>query len=178
MRICPSRWFFTTVVLASLYTNSQAQKNCYFKPDAQKITRNENLSFFLSKLQAGQFSVDNNKNKIPRYVREQLTCLIGDSLLANPNEKWNSSDVDYGDNVATRQLVFFAQTDGVFVIVYSHGGIVISNKIVLMRFFGEKLVDLWSGKSSEEILNLKGLLGYLQENKNKPGVLNYEMLDY
>jgi hypothetical protein len=157
--------------------NAIAQPNCYFKPDANKILNNKNLDFYLAKMQSDKFKVGNNKNRLPHFVREQLTCLIGDSLLADPNEMWNPSDArNIGD--VTRQLVFFAESNGIYILVYRHGGFIVSNKIILMRYKDKKLVDLWSGQSSGDLPDIKELSSYLQKNRNTKDVLNYNTLSY
>jgi len=157
------------LVALLMLNNSYCQTDCYFKFDTMKVLRNENLDFFINKLQTDSFNIGHDKHKIPLYIRKQLTCLLGDSLIANPNEDWQSSDVVFSepDKVVWRQLVFFAQSNSVFFIVYLHGGIGVSTHLVLMNFRNKKMIDFWSGWGLRDITNVKKAVEYMKHNRKK-----------
>jgi hypothetical protein len=177
--------FHLIVIVSLLFSWAiNAQTNCYFKVDKNKILRNENLDIFIHKMQTDSFTISRDKRKIPAFVREQFNCLIDDSLLANPGEEWNNSDVHFiakGKPETTRQLAFYAQSKDVFIIGYLQGGIGIFHHVIFMLFWDKRLVDLWScepGFDLKQVKNVKNILNYIQENRNKKYMLNGDYLGY
>ena len=115
---------------------------------------------------------------MPGYIREQLTCLIGDSLLANPNEYCNLGCVISGPGEIRRQLMFFAQNKEVAIILYRHGGFVTRTLMIFMNFKETTLIDLWSGLGDQNLTTVKSVLKYIEENRNKHGNLHPDHQDY
>jgi hypothetical protein len=183
--------FSTTVIFLLYGIVVTAQINCDFKVDKEGILNNLNLDAFVHKMQANTFTFSHDKNKIPAFVREQFKCLIRDpstpidTLLANPGEKWNSTDVimdnENGKPLPFRQLAFYAESKEIKIIGYSIGGIGTIRTVIFMRFLGHKLVDVWSFHPRcdlRQFKTIKSILKYIDENRTKKAGLNFGYISY
>jgi hypothetical protein len=155
----------------------RAQTNCYYKVDEKRILDNLNLDVFVRKMQTDSFKFSQDKHTIPAYVREQFDCLTRDTLLANPGEEWNSTDVHHiveGQPETTRQLVFYAESKEVMIIGYQKGGIVVFPKVLFMRFLDKRLVDVWlfCPDDISQFKTVKSIEKYVEENKSEENRLN------
>ena len=163
---------FSIILLLVVSMTLAAQTNCYFKPDKERILRNKNLNYFLNNTR-DSFKISYEVKDIPGYIREQINCLMDDTLLANPNEAYASGCVIY-EGVPRRQLVFHAINSSNFIIVYHHGGFVLSTRALFMRFTNTKLVDVWVGGVDYEIKNTKELVDYIRKQQKAMMDIGYE----
>lgn len=161
--------FIIILLLSAICVNAQVK--CPFKVDKDKILADRNLDYFINRIKSDSFEISKNKYRMPSYLREQLACLIGDTLIANPGESWNSSDVYEAGPEVRRQLVFYAKSKDIVVFVYHIGGIAVTTRMIFMLFWDKRLVDLWEGHCDYYVKNLKDILKYIEmERKSKYGL--------
>jgi len=160
-------------IVASVH--SQAQKP--FQLNGQKILRNENLDFFVVKLQTEHFIKFNTKDKIPSFIKEQLP-FINDSSIANPDEYYNATDAVMNDRLPWRQIQYGAISNDVLIVYYKKGGVASNDIILLVSFVENKVGDVWISHSyCENINSVSSVLDCININF-KDKAIESQILDY
>jgi hypothetical protein len=165
--VAAMRCFLLSVLLVLSVLNVRAQKDCYFKIDKRKIVENKNLDFFISRMQSDSFILYNDVAQIPSYIRAQISCLVRDTLFANPDMPYAAGCTNpLGWPV--RQLVFGALRNDIFILVYRKGGFVSLTKMIFFQFKDGRLLDLWTDRCYDyNVNNVGGVLKDIQETKKK-----------
>jgi len=155
--------------------NGQAQKP--FQLNDQKILRNENLDYFVVKLQTEHFIKFNTKDKIPSFIKEQLP-FINDSSIANPNEEYNATDVVLNEHLPWRQIRYGAISNDVLVLYYDKGGFASTNVVMLISFGNDIVKDVWISHSyCENINSISSVLDCININF-KDKAIESQILNY
>lgn len=124
---------------------------------------------------------------IPYFIRTFLDSLTGEFLIANPNEKWESTDVrnigiiieqendlKLKDNalisnkpkqLPNRLLHLFCWNDEIAALVYSKGGFNCSRIIVFFEYHGQEITNIFLTYAKDEIKNKRDLVYYLRFEK-------------
>jgi hypothetical protein len=164
------------LLLSLLITKSTlSQKTCDFQIDTTRILANQNLDSLLAELRIDSFKITNNKKDIPKFIKKQLDCYVHGFRIANPDQPYNSTDVIIR-NLPGRQLTFLAKSDDLFVMQYDMGGIVRSSHLLLVKYHGSKIVDLWKGICLQKISSIEDAVGYLELNRKKEWGLNTNII--
>jgi hypothetical protein len=96
-------------------------------------------------------------SKIPSGVRKEIKRFYKNGfVLANPKEKFQSTDVVEGRNLKDRRLVFSAACMKEFILVYEHGGYAYHKHLILLneengKWKIVKNINAGKAKSIEEI---------------------------
>ena len=151
------------------------QENCNFKIDKHKILSNLNLDKFVMELQNDNFEIHYDKKFIPDNLIKSLVCLNGDFSIANPKERYQSNCVT-NKKLPKRKLILLLKSKNNIVVTYFCGGFVTSVHILFLRFNNEKILDLWSGSSTEKLSSKEDILRYIKENRNKKNGLNSSVI--
>jgi len=152
--------------------------NYKFVIDQQKILKNENLPKLIDKLKISQLQTINDVNRIPTQVLNFLNGVDNEFSIANPNDKWNATDVIADKNLPHRKLLYFGNGKNIALLTYNLGGIGMSTKILIFEFDKEKVTDFWCGSVLVDLKNKEQTLKYLQENMNKEWGLNTNILSF
>ena len=169
---------FTAILSLTFSLNAWGQGNCIFKIDTAKILANRSLTSYLLALQSDTFMVTNNKKDIPRFIKRQLNCLTHGFSMANPDKKYQATDV-VGWRIKPlprRQLVFLAKSNHILVLTYYIGGIGRSNHLLLIKFKDKKILDFWTGSCLNGMETKQGIIDNINQNRHKVGRLNSNMI--
>jgi Fe-S cluster assembly iron-binding protein IscA len=159
--------YFIIIFFLTLPFNSVGQNNCGITVDTSKILLDENLDSFLSYLQTESFQTYSDKKKLPVFIKQQLNCLTKDKFsLANPNEKYRCCCTS-SDKLPRRKLLFFSTSQDVFLITYLTGGIGVSTNILMFKFQGDKIIDLWTGYGFPEFKSKEEVIKHIKQNRKK-----------
>ncbi len=150
------RKFILILLIVSI--NSYGQK-CGFEIDKQNIIENKDLDYFLEKFEKEKFEITNKKESIPKHINKQLKCLANGFTIANPNKKYQSSDVVYGSKkLADRGLVFLAKSENTLILYYGiSSGPGISSKYLFIDYDSKGIRKLWCGNELGIYRNMKTL---------------------
>jgi hypothetical protein len=133
-----------SIWLLTLYS-ANAQKNCYYKIDTQKVMNCENLAYLVHKLETEKFTVGWDLSKLPLHVKKQLNCFDISFVRENPGVP------DWIYVPHERKLYFYALNDDLFLLTYYKGHFGVgSAHILIMRFENKHLVDLFNGYKGSE----------------------------
>jgi len=171
------RKVFITILILQFALIANAQSDCYYKLDKEKILANKNLDIFFKKLETDSFIIWNDKDKIPAYIMKQFNCISDNAKLANPSEKFEENDFVTDSTLPGRQLIFCAKSKNLFVLTYVHGGLAEHIHIVLMEFEKEKLVDVWCGVNIDELKDIKEIISFIKNNRDKEDGLNTNIIE-
>jgi hypothetical protein len=149
------RCWLTIISLLCFVWAANAQTDCYFKIDEEKVgVYNEHLDYFVKKFQRDTFVVSTDKNLIPEYVQRQLYCIFKDTI-ANSNEEYQAT-CTVTDHLPWRRLNFFASSKNIYLINYNKGGFGVWTGIIIMEFAKQgivvndelKLIKVWMNQGS------------------------------
>ncbi len=143
-----------------------------------EIFDNKNLPSLIQKLEKTELTTKNDKAKIPEIILNFLNSLSNDFSIANPNEKWNATDVIIDKDLPRRKLIYFGEGKNIALMSYYSGGIGKSTKILIFEFDNEKIIDFWSGNVLVDFDNKNEILEFLKNNTNKRWALNSNILSY
>ena len=116
-------------VFCSIFCNCLfAQEQCPFQGNIQSIMPGTGVESVFFRLQSKEFSVSHDKGDIPPILIEQIKCGLGDFLLANSNEYWNSS------SEFTSKLMMHAKSDGILALAYLHDDGTIGTHIWIIQY--------------------------------------------
>ncbi|MDB5276127.1 MAG: hypothetical protein JWR61_1082 [Ferruginibacter sp.] len=159
--------YFILLLFLTLSYNSFGQNNCGVTVDTIKILLDENLDTFLSDLQSESFQSYTDKKKLPAFIKQQLDCLTKDKFsLANPNEDYRCCCTSSG-KLPSRKLLFFSTSKDIFLITYLTGGIGISTSILMFKFQGDRIIDLWTGYGFPEFKSKDDVIKHIKLKRKK-----------
>ncbi|HMC86592.1 MAG TPA: hypothetical protein VKI61_13790 [Chitinophagaceae bacterium] len=151
------------------------QKNCDYKIDTAKILLNENLDSFLFKIKQETFSVSHDKKDIPSFIKKQLDCWTRNFSIGNPKETFNATDI-YDEKLPDRQLLFLAVNTELFIMTYLRGGFGEQTHMLFIKFHSNRIVDLWTGVSLQDLKSKNEVLDYIKTHRNKDWGLNTNII--
>ncbi len=155
------------VFILSFTNKLEAQRQCGFEIDSVAIYFDQNLDTLLAFLKKDNFIDYQNKNNIPKLIKDQLDCITGDFSMANPKEAFRCCCTS-PDSLPLRKLLFLGISPNLIVISYIKGaGIVESPYILLVRYHDKKIVDLWNATPFALLNSRKEIVRYI--NKNRSG---------
>lgn len=157
---------------------AQRKNDCNITINEERILNNDNLDFFLKKLQRDSFITSIKQEEIPYFIREKLFCLI--DTLANPDEEWQSGCMVFDERIPDRHLIFWGinKQEDIFVISYLTGGIGVNTKIMMMRLTDQgikinkqkNVSDFWVGQTSFKGKTIIEMEEYLNKNRYFDGL--------
>lgn len=147
-----------------------AQRNCNFQIDTLKIRLSENLDTFVLKLQTEKFTTYNNKDAIPKSVKETLDCLTKKFSIANPNQEYACCCTS-SDRLPRRKLIFLSKSKDMLVMTYLTGGFATSTHLLFVQFDDEKIIDLWTSYCPENFKSNKDIIKFAKQIRDK-GIIN------
>jgi len=171
-------------ILGTLFTmHVFGQHGGSFKIDSARIYLDENLDGFLSDLKLGKFVESNEIGSIPVGIKKQLDSLAGDFSIASPNADYRCCCTS-SRKLPLRKLGYLSKSNHLLVMTYLTGGVGVSTHILLIRFNGDMIRDMWIAdcladlKSRGEIIRFIGvhwpsldedlsLKGFLQDELRK-----------
>ena len=136
---------------------------------------NENLDKFILKLQTESFTTFNNKNAIPKEIKDILDCLTKKFSIANPDQEYACCCTS-SDKLPQRKLIYLSKSQNTLVMTYFTGGWGVMTHLLLIQFDQDKITDLWSGSCNENIKSNQDIIKYLNDNRNKHWGLNSNMV--
>ncbi len=137
-----------------------------------------NINGLIKKIDQNDFIENTDCKAIPQFIKLLINSRIGDFVIANPNENWNSSDVIMSDWIPvykknkygtltvsykqskpypSKQLNFFGKCGNMAILAYSQGGDYLSRILLLFEFDGTTNDNVYRAFISDEI-NSKGEL--------------------
>lgn len=155
---------------------SQDKDNYYI--DSSVILNNKNLPELIIELESEKLITKNDKNKIPKFISNFLKSTVDEFSIANPDEKWNASDIVIDKKIPRRKLIYFGEGKNMVLMTYNVGGIGKSTKILIFKFNKEKIEDFWSGTVLVDLKNKEEIIKYINQNINKEFGLNSNILYY
>ena len=159
--------YFILFLFLTLSNNSFGQNNCGVTVDTIKILLDENLDTFLSDLQSESFQTYTDKKKLPAFIKQQLECLTKDKFsLANPNEDYRCCCTS-SEKLPRRKLLFFSTSRDIFLITYLTGGVGVSTTILMLKFQGDKIIDLWAGYGFPNFKSKDEVIRHIKKNRYK-----------
>ena len=110
----------------------------------------------------------NDKNKIPMEIKDFFSAFEGKDLnIANPNEKFNLTDIKQYQNAPFRQLRLLEKKNNLWRLVYIQGGIGKSYCFYEFKIQGDTISNIRSGNSLENIETNDSLEYYIKKDKVK-----------
>jgi hypothetical protein len=135
------------------------------KIDGKVISENKNLSSFIHDLQTSRLSISYKVDLIPAFIRSFLQQLTNDKFtIANPGKDWNCC-CDRNDELPNRQILCLGNGNGLFFINYLTGGIGEIGHVILIKYNGDNITDLWFGDAGECPKTEYSTIQYLLKNK-------------
>jgi len=153
------------------------QRNCSYIIDTARILHNKNLDSFLSEIKKDSFKISYDKKDIPSFIKKQLDCLAHKFSLANPDERYQATDV-ITKKLPWRQLQFLALSDSIMILDYLSGGFAEQAHVVFVKFQNDKIIDLWSGRGFYYPKSIKEILDYIEMFKDKENALNSKKISF
>ncbi len=144
------KFIFIILLFSSLCTYSQSQDSLLVKD----ILKSYNC-----------FKTSYNKQSISKEFRVKWEKYFNDNFkIVNPNRKFASTDNANILNLflPTRQLIFSAKCDNLFMIVYNQGGRGFSEVLILYDKLNDKAMYLTIAQNTK---SLKDVLELLSKNK-------------
>lgn len=165
------------IVMAFILQDTAAQTTCPIKYDEGKIISNSGLYPIIESIQKDSFYVTRDKKDIPDMLQKQLVCMSPDFKLANPDEECALGCVHSDSTIPTRQLLFYAESNSMSVLLYIKGGgiasfvnmVVIRYKQVNYRIDcnDRPVIDFWFGSIGDYSESIQQLRSYLKEHANE-----------
>lgn len=146
--------YISLIIFLLLSSHVHSQNACNYSLDSIKVNYKKNEDSLLAKIQQDSFAVSYNKKDIPKLIKKKLKCLSQWFALANPNEKYNATDVIIGHR-PSRQLIFMAKSANIFIITYNHGGLGWHQDIFIAQFNGNTITQIWTSAVIGDLNNFK-----------------------
>lgn len=119
------------------------------------------------------WTIYNDKNKLPVEIKEFLNSYNHREFeIANPNEKFNTTDVMQYKNAPFRQLRLLENKNDIWRMVYVQGGIGKSTHFFEFEIQGDTISNIKKGYSFENIETNDSLEYYI-----KKGKVNFEKIN-
>src|ERR1041384_473180 len=151
-------------------------KRCGYALDTAGILENRRLDTFLRILRSEQLTTYHEKKFIPPFIRRGLDCITGGFSLADPGEEFQIGCV-ITKELPRRRLVFLALGKSMMSMVYQTAGWGSSNHILLVRFDGSTITDIWTGLCSDAMLTSAEMVDVITARMNKEWGLNTNIID-
>jgi hypothetical protein len=159
-------------ILGSIFTiNVLGQKSNSFKIDSARINLDENLDGFLTDLKSGKFVESNEIGEIPVGIKRQLDSLAGGFSIANPNGDYRCCCTS-SEKLPLRKLVYLSKSNHLLVMTYLTGGVGVSTHILLIRFKGDTITDMWFADCLADLKSRAEIIRYINKNRKVPGYLH------
>jgi|SRR5579859_3070104 len=162
---------YTLILVLASTLSGIGQKNCNCVVDTERILLNVDLDHFLSSLKNEAFTGSVQKNKIPKFIIDQLDCLTQGFSLANPNQDYQCCCTS-PHNLPKRKLLYLAKSKNIFVMTYLTGGIGVETHLLLIEYSGEKIERLWSGFIDLDLKSPDKIASYIRGHRYKEWGLN------
>ncbi len=121
-------------------------KEDIFKLDTIALLTNKNLDYLTTEVENAELKESKSISDIPVFIFEALNNWAHDSFsIANPGEKWQVSDIVGYPYLPWRQLVYLGVGSNIMLMAYYRGGVGVSEKMVIVKYENEKIIDFWAG---------------------------------
>jgi hypothetical protein len=132
------------------------------------IALNKYLDSLVMILEKTELKESDNTADIPFFFRQRFNDLTNDNFsIANPGEEWQISDVIFDDTLPWRQLAYLGVGKNIILISYYHGGIGVSNNVIIVRHKDKKILDFWSGYVFGNIESKNEIIKALKDDYNR-----------
>jgi len=159
-------------ILGTLFTMQVfGQHGGIFKIDSAQIYLDKNLDGFLSDLKLGRFVESNEIGSIPVGIKKQLDSLTGNFSIANPNADYRCCCTS-SRKLPLRKLVYLSKSNHLLVMTYLTGGVGVSTHILLLRFNGDTITDMWFADCLADLKSRAEIIRYINKNRKVPGYLH------
>jgi len=158
--------------------NSKDKDEYQFVINSKRILNNENLLKLISKLESTELQTENETKKIDGVIFDFLQAYDPSFSIANPNEKWNATDVIADKTLPRRKLLYFGNGKNIAILNYNLGGTGMSTKILIFEFDSEKVTDFWCGSVLVDLKTKEQTIEYLKENIDRKWGLNTNILAF
>jgi hypothetical protein len=157
---------FLTIILITMTRLIFAQNDCAIQLDTAKM--NAVLPEFLSELKAINVKEMARFSDVPNFLKDALNC-VGNFKIAERGDINYQSDCLRYPTSPYRKVEYVGMSDSYLLMSYRLGGLVEQPHILIVKFKGKKVVDIWSGQgfgtTKEKILK--------QLEKNNFAALNW-----
>ncbi len=130
-------------------------------PLAKSNKKDKKIIKFLST----DYRTINKAEKIQSNILNTLYEKFAGEKLANPDEKFNPSDVIFDDNIPQRRLVFAGNSSDSWFVCYEHGGRGLHCHLIIFSIEKEKVQIMFNGNYFYKPPNLKQLKQWVGEGK-------------
>lgn len=158
------------LAFGALFCN--AQTNTYDKWE-KRILSNTSFAKVRSSIEKDTFKVFYNRKEIPTSLIDTLIQWNKEFSLANPKEKFSSTDFITDSQLPRRQIIMIIKSKNNVFITYKHGGRGFHHHILWADIEGDKVNDIWIGVSYEKMDTINNIKKVLSE---KPEDLNTNMV--
>ncbi|WP_299781533.1 hypothetical protein [uncultured Formosa sp.] len=111
----------------------------------------------------------NTKDSIPELLNLALKKILKNNFeIANPNEKFNQTDVLVYDSSPIRQLKFLSKKNNTWRIVYIQGGIGKHYVYAECKIINDSISDFKISQTTLNLVNNDSIDKYLAKKKLKP----------
>ena len=170
---------FFILMFIGTYHNAFCQgifKQRVFVLDEDRILDDENLDFFIEKLNSGEFTTLKSTKEIPHFIRKQMRWL-NDKNLADFNEPYQD-DCSASLELPRRQVTFLAKSNDVFIISYVTGGIATTAYTALIYYSRKRVIDAWVAYSWYDISSVSAILEWIHKERYREYSLHENFLNY
>jgi hypothetical protein len=138
-----------------------------YKIDTLVILTHQNLDTLLAEIERADLITYRLVKDIPVFLVDFLKGVTKDHFsIANSTENWQFG-CDVGDDLPSRQLIYFGLADNVALLAYLTGGVGISEHVLIIKFSGEEIMDFWCGNVLANLANKEEILKYIKGNRTK-----------
>lgn len=138
-----------------------------YKIDTIVILTHQNLDTLLADIERADLKTYRKVSDFPDFLVDFLKGITKDNFsIANSTENWQFG-CDVGDDLPSRQLIYFGLADNIALLAYLTGGVGISEHILIIKFSGEEIKDFWCGNVLANLANKEEILKYIKENRTK-----------
>ena len=142
---------------------------------------------FVNEIELDNFKISNNFKSVPYFIKSYLDSLYGKFEIANPNEEYESTDVQMGklehskkydsithDSIIVsfkqvalpdRQLQLFGWNSNIAFLVYSKGGYNSSNLVLLFEYNSYFITKVFKTYSTQRIETKENIINLLKSKK-------------
>ena len=157
--------FFIAVLMATAAAVF-AQKDCAIALDTNRM--NVVLPDFITELERDKVVELRRFSDAPTFIKDVLTC-VGNFKVAERGDINYQSDCLRYPSAPYRKVEYIGMSDAYLIMSYRLGGLVEQPHVLIVKFKGNKVLDIWSGQgfgtSKEKIL--------MQLKKNTFAALNW-----
>lgn len=178
-------------------SNSVSIVNGKYKVDNNVIMHGKNKRPLLADLNAEHLTDKKTKEEIPDFIKAFLDSITNDRNfeIANPGQEWRIPSItDFaglgllkvsgkedksittvspreGENLPTKQLVYFGIGKNIALLSYNTGGLSISGgtrilqNMTILKFHGNKIIDFWYGSSLDFVTTKTQIIKTLNSNR-------------